>query len=349
MAEAAADRLVLKEYCAERDDGEALELERACVQGTSYRLSFRRERFELRARLFGEHRILTARLQGRLVGTVAAALKDAELWGRPVRAAFYFDLRVHPAVRGRGVARRLIAEIDSWARPRSDLGYLYTMADNRIVSRLAGLFGAADVGGYAYLVYPTYRPLSPRQVPRPASAAEVHAALLRCCGPFDFLCGPLGAGPLGTPHAGSWIVESAGQAAGCSAWSMRGILSEVIEAVPRALDAVQRLSRKWPLRLVRWPHLPVAGEELRSWYLFDFHATDASLARDLVRHVAAEAREHGIDYLYLVFGPRDRWLRAVRSDVPRIFAPVVPYRGLARLPEGGRGRVDRLYVDVRDL
>ena len=91
--------LVLADYAPEESE-EAMELERAAEQGVSYRLAFRREAFHRRAEGFAVHRIRTARAGGRLVGIAAAALKDVELHGRRLRAAFFFDLRVRPEVRG---------------------------------------------------------------------------------------------------------------------------------------------------------------------------------------------------------------------------------------------------------
>lgn len=63
------------------DNSEALELERACAQGSSYRMSFRRSTFHRRAENFGDWRIFTARSNGRLAGVVAVAIKDAVLLG----------------------------------------------------------------------------------------------------------------------------------------------------------------------------------------------------------------------------------------------------------------------------
>src|SRR4029453_15041371 len=61
---------VIGGYSPEKSE-EALALERLCVQGISYRLSFRRSTFHRRAENFPEWRIFTARLEGRLVGVAA--------------------------------------------------------------------------------------------------------------------------------------------------------------------------------------------------------------------------------------------------------------------------------------
>ena len=342
-----ADGLVLGRYRPE-ESGDALALERLCPQGTSYRLSFRRPTFHRRAETYDEWRIVTARLEGSLVGLVAGAIKPVELWGEAMRAAFFFDLRVHPAVRGRGVARRLIAEIRAWARARAGLAYTYAMADNRSAAALVRLFGGVDVGGYAYLVYPTYRrwPASPAVAA--ATFEEVHGAMKQASGPFDLYAQPEWR-PGDGGYAGSWLVGRGEGLAGCSVWSHREVLAEVVESAPLGVRLADRLTRAWPLRLAPWPHLPRPGERLRSWYLFDFFATQAALARMLMRHVTAQARERGIDYLYVVHGPRDDWIHALRADVPRLFAPILPYRLWADLPPHLSRPLDRLYVDVRDL
>lgn len=339
--------LVLGTYRPEESD-QALALERLCTQGTSYRLSFWRSTFHRRAQAYHEWRIVTARLEGSLVGLVAAAIKPVELRGEEMRAAFFFDMRVHPAFRGRGVGRRLTAEIRDWARARSSLGYTYGMADNRPAGGLARLAGGVDLGGFGYLVYPVYRRWSPSPTAAPALFEEVHDAMKRVAGPFDLYTRPERGEHQGG-YAGSWMARRGSDLAGCSAWCHRDVLAEVVEAVPPAIRLAKRLTSIWPFQVGRWPHLPSPGERLRSWYLFDWFATDAALARTLMRHVAARAREEGIDYCYVVHGARDEWIYALRADVPRLFAPVLRYRLWADLPARLSGPLDRLYVDVRDL
>lgn len=279
---------------------------------------------------------------------MAAAIKTVELRGEAMRAAFFFDLRVHPAVRGRGVARRLSARIRAWASARASFGYTYTMAANQAAAAVLRLFGGVDAGGYAYLVYPVYRrwPASPAVAT--ATFEEVHDAMKQSSGPLELYARPEGSPGRGG-HAGSWIVQRGAGLAGCSAWSHRDVLAEVVESVPAAIRLAGGMSRVWPFRLAQWPHLPRPGERLRSWYLFDFFATEAALARTLMRHVAEQARERGIDYCYVVHDPGDEWIHPLRADVPRLFAPVVPYRLWADLPPHVSGPLDRLYVDVRDL
>lgn len=338
--------VVLGDYRPEESD-EALALERACAQGTSYRLSFRRETFHRRAENFAVHQLFTARAEGRLVGVVAVAVKRAELWGSPVRAAFGFDLRVHPSFRRRGLGRRLFQRALEWGMARADLAYTYAVAGNRAALEIAASLGRI-AGGYAYLVYPVHRKLAAERPLALAGVAEVHAEMRRVEGPFDFYCDPLVEGRMGG-HVASWICQRGASRAGCSAWSNRGILGEVVESIPLPLRLLGRAVETAPLRRLRLPRIPRPGEELRSWYLFDFFSTDEAAARDLARGVAAEALDRGIDWLYLPFGLADPRLRSLRADVPRLFAPAVGYRLVVHRPGGLPAPIERLYVDVRDL
>ncbi len=337
---------VLADYRPEESD-EALALERACAQGTRYRLSFRRDSFHRRAENFAVHRLFTARAEGRLVGVVAVAVKQAELWGSPVRAAFGFDLRVHPSFRHRGLGRRLFRWALDWGMEHADLAYTYAVAGNRPALEIATSQGGI-AGGYAYLVYPVHRKLATGRPLAPAGLAEVHAEMRRVEGPFDFYCDPLLEGRM-PGHVASWLCGRGLSRAGCSAWSNRGILGEVVESLPLSLRLLGRALEAPPLRRLHLPRIPRPGEELRSWYLFDFFSTDEGVARDLVRGVAGEALDRGIEWLYLPFGLDDPRLGSLRADVPRLFAPTVGYRLVVHRPGGMPEPIERLYVDVRDL
>jgi hypothetical protein len=95
--------------------------------------------------------------------------------------------------------------------------------------------------------------------------------------------------------------------------------------------------------------VPEEGEELRSWYIFDFFATSTEAARELMRSVETEAVASRIDYCYVIHQPEDAWVNALRSDSPRLFSPTITYRRLARMADGSPVRLERVYVDIRDL
>jgi hypothetical protein len=246
------------------------------------------------------------------------------------------------------VGRAIGKALEEWSRPQAELAYLYLVADNRPMARLGLKAGGRRLGSYQYLVFPTYRrrPGSPRV--RAIDARDCHQEVKRGRS-FDLYADPFAEGKLGGV-AGSWLAETSTGRAGCTAWSNRGILAEVVEAVPFGVRAARVATRSWPLSTLQWPKLPAKGEELRSWYLFDFFATDSHAAVELMRTVTAEAIAQGIDWCYLIHEPGAPWLPAVRAEVPRAFAPLVPYvLGSVYAPADRFERIDRLYVDIRDV
>ncbi|MBS1110876.1 MAG: hypothetical protein H6Q88_2868 [Anaeromyxobacteraceae bacterium] len=334
---------------APRESDEALALDALCTQGGALRLSFRRSTFHRRAESYPDHVILTARLDGELVGTLAVAAQPVDFLGRPARGAFAFDLRVHPGARRRGIARDLAREGLAWAERRADLVYAYTVDDNRAAARVCALMGMVEAGRYAYLACPTASLPPPRRPLRPVSAEEAHAAFVSAEGPFDLHAAPVFR-PGAEGYVGSWLWRDGDEVAGASAFCPRTILAEVVERLPWPLRAARTLARAglpWPRR---WPRVPEDGEELRSWYLFDAFATSPERAVDAVRHAAVQARARGIDWCHVIHTPRAGWVEAVRRELPRLFSPVVRYRLLLRRFDGAPvAPLARLHVDVRDV
>lgn len=343
----AQTELVIADYEPD-DNAAALELDRRCLQGEAYRLSFRRSSFDRRARNYREWRILVARLNDQLVGTLGMAFKDITLEGESTSAGFFFDLRVHPEHRRQGIAQRLAGEALDWAFARVPLVYIYVVADNRITHHLATLLGGSNAGSYAYLVYPTYRARRARSEACTVAFSEAHAAFLAHNPPFQLYSNPQ-CRPGQGGYVSSWLIRRGAAVAGCSAWSNSGILAEVVERIPIPIRLARRAISAWPLRKTAWPHVPEEGEELRSWYIFDLFATSPEAARDLMRSVEAEAVASGIDYCYVIHQAEDPWLTALRSDCPPFFAPIITYRRLVRLADGSPVRLQRMYVDIRDL
>jgi len=339
------DGLVIDDYTA-ADDEACLEIDRLAPQGAAWRLSFRRQAFSRRAENFDNHRVLVARLEGRVVGAVACAVKDVVLLGEPLKAAFFLDLRVDSSCRRRRVGRRLTAAIMDWGQRQADFGYSYFVADNASVHSLSALFGVEHAGGFRYLVLPTCRRSAPRAQARRSTLAEVHEAHLAAVAPYDFHTDPRRGGRT-DGWVSSWLADDGRRRGGASVWDNSAILAEVLERAPLPVRCAARAFRAWPRPGL--PRLPLPGERIRSWYLFDVFGTDPAIVVDVVRRIAAEAREQGIDWLYLPHVDGDAWPDAVRREAPSFFAPRVAYDLQAAWPRGPFPAIRRPYVDIRDL
>lgn len=340
------DDIEIRDYLPS-DDLEAKTLDKASAQGSSFRLSFERNSFQRRAEGFDRHFIVTARQRTRLVGLGAVAVKDVTVLGEPMTGAFYFDFRTDSAFRGRGIGFRLgralverVGEVG--------MSYSYVAGDNPTGAGLAERSFLRPAGEYAYLILPTPGHRRRRMQPSCVDLREVHAALLASTPPFDFYTDPTRGGRL-DGHAGSWLLRRGRALAGCSAWDNRGILGEVVERLPAPLRYAARLTRLLRLERAPLPRIPLPGEAIRSWYLFDTFATDGHALRDLLSHVTNDARERGIDYCYVIHSPPDEPIASLRGVS---FAPIsltIPYRMLAWWRRGEFPRLQRIYVDVRDV
>ena len=326
------------------DSEPCMALERLTPQGEKYRLSFRRSTFHRRAENFEDHKLLVARADGEIVGVTGVAFKDVRLLGESRRAAFYFDMRVHPRFRRRGVALRLAREILKIGEAGSDIGYCYIIGDNQRAKALTWFRAREPSASCRILVYPTYRRRASRVEPKAASMADVHQRLLAAAPAFDFYTNPLAGGNT-SGRVASWITPEAG----CTVWSNEGIMAEVVEALPVWMRSARLILESWPLRAIPHPHLPELGEQLRSWYLTDVFGRDPSMVADLVSFVSDRARDAGVDFLYIPWVEGDEWIRAVKADVPWPFAAELPYLLFAADKKRPLPQLRRIYLDVRDV
>jgi hypothetical protein len=248
------------------------------------------------------------------------------------------------------VGTRLVAELDRWVSARAALRYAYAISGNRAALGVAHGLGGTDVGGYAYLVLPATARARLRPDVATATGPEVHRELRRARRSLRLLSDPHAEGRC-PPGAGAWLLRRGRSFAGCSAISNQGILGEVVERLPRHLEVLGPLLRRRSLQGLGAPHLPKAGEELRSWYVHDFFATDPSLARELAGHVLAAAYAQGRNFCHFVLSDQEPELEAVRRDHFAPLAPVVRYHALARRTDGAPPLPgdDPLYVDPRDV
>lgn len=333
---------------AAADDNAALALERRCPQGQAFRIAFRRDRFAARTEAFSTARLICAWDAGRLAGVGGGAIKDVIWEGRQTRALMLYDFRIDPDYRREGIARSLALMLIDWARPLAEIGYAYALGDNRAIREMARQWiGAGAAPAISLLAHPTHRPAPTDVCIIDADPLEVRNRYVRTRGEAAFACPPDPA-LTGRQVAGSWQLAG-GKAGGCTAWSTRGLLEEVVIGLPPTIRAAGRVLRTPLLRHLPLPHVPAIGEALRSWLVIDAHAPDPEAARTMLRAVAAKARTSGIDYCHVLAVPGTPWLDAVRRSLPRLFAPAIPFTILARTLDGRPLQLAAPIVDPRDL
>ena len=336
----------IAEYKPE-DSEEAVALEAACVQGESLVLKYRRPAFHARSGVYAKHRILCARLDGRLAGIAAWAEKELTLHSRRIRAAYLYDLRVHPDYRKKAVPFHLEHAIFEDIGPAMDCIYTWIAGENERCLRPAQrLFGMNRVERFTYVVFPVYKRRRVTSDWCAATAEETHRIYLRHNADMDFIPDFEERSLVGLVSSVRLVKPGSGA---CSLWTNRGLLEEQVVSVPgtyRLLRAVTRPLRPW----MDLPYIPKPEDTLRSWFLFDFTGPAGAEGKlettELMSVVNNLALKEKIQFLYLLLQNNSPLLGDMRKLGFWTYA--FPYCFLAKGPMTPDPD-DSIYVDIRDL
>jgi len=128
--------------------------------------------FALNALLGDPWEVLLATSDHRVVGCVAWGLRSAMINGRPVRAGYCGDLKVHPESQGRGIATMLcLAAREAMARHQQDMPVLLTtIAGNRVVERMAQSDRAGPLYSLSTIALAAVPFVQPRRIPADGGA-----------------------------------------------------------------------------------------------------------------------------------------------------------------------------------
>ena len=342
----AASHFTVREV-GEADDPAALALESRCPQGRTFQIGFARDTFRRRTELFADALLLGAWQADRLVAVGGGAIKDVRWQGRETRALMLYDFRVDPEFRRAGVGRMLTEALFDWARPRAEIAIAFSMGDNHAIQKMAREWMRAETApAFELLAYPArgrtgmgaLQAVDPGEVRARHIAARKDASLLLHAD--EALASP--------QRTASWMAGREGAAA-CSVWSTAGILEEVVLRLPPALRAASWFLGGAAGRRLGLPHVPRLGERIRSCLLFDLSADDERSLRELVAGAACHARSMGIDHCHVVLPAHSPWRQALWRDVPRAFAPVLPFSIMARTIDGQPLRLQDPVIDPRDI
>lgn len=329
-------------YCVS-DNNAALSLERECPQGKSLILNFRRPTFHARSEVYENYRILCAKVENELVGIAAWAKKCVTFHGEKIRAAYVYDVRVHPSHRKYGTAKKLSNAIREDIGQNVDCIYTLIAGENERALGLARrCFGAQTVLPLTYAVIPVCKTYRLEKNPQLRDASDIHRMYLKHYREIEFLPAFEESRLLGYVSS---ISCGSGWEAGSSIWTNENLLAEQIVRIPLYYSIVNFLTA--PLRLfVTLPRLPKVMETIHSWFLFDFYAKDKQNLRTILKAINNFAFTNGRKFLYILFQYHDPVLELLKDAGSNCLT--VPYYFLANgraIPTDG----DRIYIDVKDL
>jgi len=297
--------------------------------------------------MYRDYDILVGFCGKKLVSVVAGAVKDILINGKIVRAGYFYDLRVDPLFRSSAmnIAKKMCSHITERISSKADLVYCLVAAHNPRALRLINRYHKAGVIiPFKYVVNPVYKKRKTGGLIKDLSFQENHERFLSHNRDRDFYCTP----ELGRMrgYVASYRLETSSGEAGCSVWSNKEILGERIERIPKKYRMFQR-ALKAASPFVKTPQIPVKGETLDSWHLFDFYASTPGSARELFLHLNNTALEQKKKYVYLPVQENEDFFPILKKCCWK-FSPDINYFILVdgkELPQKNA----KIYIDIRDL
>ena len=166
------------------DNPRLIELERTSPQGTKLQIYSERKDYFFRSTLYGNQHTLVAvdNQADRLIGVMAGTLKDVYLGGRATRAAFFYDLRLHPDYRRTVLGRHMLRVwnlMDRWAEESgAALMYGLVKGDNTtMIGFQQKKQNYRFTGKMTVLSRPVYRPRRLHRLPRELSPEEANVRI----------------------------------------------------------------------------------------------------------------------------------------------------------------------------
>jgi GNAT superfamily N-acetyltransferase len=346
----------------EADNAALIELERSCPQGTRLKIYSERDDYFFRSRLYGNDHTLVAedRQQGRLIGVMAAALKEVYLGGAVRPAAWFYDLRVHPDYRRSVLGRHMLGvwnAMERWAKESgAHLIYGLVKHDNDpMIGMRDKRSGYRFVGGMEAVSRPVFRRRHVRETPeevRPDDE-ELARAVWESYGPRDFYPAAFRHELLSPAMAACGLfsyfrVRRAGSWAALGLFRSARVQRTRVVLLPTSYKLLRPLfSALRPL--VPLPRIPREGGGIGYYCVFNPIARGPqgmALWRELVAHANNLALEEGATLLTGAFDPSDAFLPEFRRGALNRIEYVLGVQALAPdVPE----KVNGYFPDVRDM
>ena len=346
------------------DNPPLLELERSCPQGTRLQIWSEREDYFFRSALYGNHHTLVTvdPAERRLFGVMAATLKEVQVGGRTLRAAYFYDLRIHPDYRRTVLGRHMLGvwnEMERWAgRQGAHLIYGLVKGDNEVMLRLQRKRAGYRLAGRQLIVSrPLARPRRLRLAPEEVDLARDPGGLVprllaeygsRQLFPAVFRERYLTPEMERTGLYTCWALREAGSFASLGFLSLHRLVRTRVTRLPRSYSLLRPLLAAAG-RLLPLPRIPRPGEPIGYCHVFNHLAEGPrglELWRELLRFAGNRAAGEGAVLLTSAFDPADRFLpHFARGAISRI-----EYRlGVRALRPGVPETLGPLYPDVRDM
>ena len=323
------------------DSEELLKLEQLCPQGTNFSLRFVRPTFHACSEVYEDYKIITAKVDGKLVGVTAASKKNILMRDRIIKAIYGYDLRVHPNFRKYGTARILTKNIIEMFGDEIDCLYSFVSGENeRALNFVKRNFGARVSIPLTYLIIPVFRKLrqkedfefsNPTDITNNYLIQNPNLVFISRCDE-KYLLG----------HVNSIKMNNG---AGCSIWTNKNLISEQVDNIPLSYDMMRFVFNN--IRpFLKLPVIPHKSQIIKSWFLYDLYAKDIDGLKNILAVVNNLAFSKGRDFVYILLQNDNPLISLIKKLRLILFSQ--PYWFIAKgnfFPQES----ERIYIDIRDL
>lgn len=339
------------------DNNALVTMELAAVQGTGIRLATRRSDYFCRAAQFPGYILLVAENDktGHLQGVMGAAPVRVMFGGEEHLGAYIFDWR-SVQVDGKGLSLAMFRLWQELEKRLLNAGveflFGYVKKDNLRSADILQRAGARIVGTRRFFLLPVFR------TKRPSRAVE-----LVCADEMDWaedwrhLVGRYGrddlfpvreardensaaVGPLFDPRGFKGQLRAGESRA--KIWDDSAQQEHMVVDLPPLYRAVRPIARAVS-RLLPLPRIPLPGETVKTWQLFDLEVGNVKEIMAILAHANNLARGKGVDYLIVSADAGEPEL----SHIGRGALYALPYHLLVKSYVNLPPRADRAYLDIR--
>lgn len=290
------------------DDTQLKNLDQLCPQGSGISVYHRCTRFAAHAEMFQNHFTMVAEYDGEAIGVASGALKKAWFGEEKLEIGYLFDLRVHPNMRKRGIADRLIRTVEDVLESKgAKLLYAIIMQTNAPALNLLDKLGYETFTIFQTEAIPIYRyQRVTSQVNVLRSPKEIRSIVNPYFEGFPFFV----SGTERYPQSGEYeffYMNTSDSFAGICKSTRKRVFEEVINSLTPPIKIARfvfnLLQPAYPM-----PNIPREDEVLSAWWLGEpiVQGRDGPrLLQEVMSHINNKALESQINSLLIPLDTRD--------------------------------------------
>lgn len=284
----------------EEDSSSIKKIDALCTQGQAVVYHYQRDDFFLRTRQYARSVVYVAEIDDIVVGCVSASIKTVRYNNQLANIVYYYDIRVDPGQRRKGIASALYRESALQLRKEGiQYGFIYILGSNQKSLRFVKALGVSKMATFRVYFLPALRvehqvncTKQGKDFELLCSTAEEKARCYDLSEERSFIRN-YEALSEDSPFRGTFTLPDV-PGLQCSLWDSTMMSTKVVDRVSALLKAVALLPLPVKSKL-RIPAIPQKGAILRTHHIFDLICNDQNrpCADNLIAAVCAQAASEG--------------------------------------------------------